>query len=331
MEPISAPSDPISDNTPKAVLENGPQRLVYILITAMGFLFIIYAAYIRYQEGESWVSELSIALGVAISAPGILSYMYRRYLLEDIKAEFERPAEEFKNQALDKIEEATKEVVSHYEAAITKYEEKLDLMKAMENAGLFCVYNNRRYATKCFVPFIEEENEDIMVVGSSLKGLILDTNPEYEEIREALKERIKRGIRVRFLLTHPKVADLRAKQENRRLTDIGQEIIDSLCILLDNWKIDKQNIKLYLGTPTCFGIRTGKAMMLNFYPYMKEAYASPCLIVLKEKFFYDAFDASHFQAWMSDMAEPISGNMMQLQDNLNEFAEDIKKIIHVKE
>lgn len=128
-------------------------------------------------------------------------------------------------------------------------------------------------------------------------------------------------------MTHPKIADLRAQQENRRYQEIGNEIIISLEILLNNWLVKSDSIKLYQGTPTCFGIRTGAAMLINPYPYMKEAYASPCLIALKRGYFYDSFDNTHFHAWNSAMAQSVPSNLQTLRDSLSQYESSITQLL----
>ena len=83
-------------------------------------------------------------------------------------------------------------------------------------------------------------------------------------------------MRIKYLLTHPIVADLRASQENRRPTEIGLEILRSLEVL-KSWGTDCANVRLYLGTPTCFAIKTTRQMLLNPYPYVSVSFDSPCL------------------------------------------------------
>src|SRR5260221_14415206 len=97
-------AEPILDNRPSTDgPSDGSQRLVYVLLLIFGLALIGLGAYVRYVEGHSWLPEVCIAGGVAIAAPGILSYLYRRYMLEDIKLELQRPAQEFKTTAVQMI------------------------------------------------------------------------------------------------------------------------------------------------------------------------------------------------------------------------------------
>jgi hypothetical protein len=186
-------------------------------------------------------------------------------------------------------------------------------------------FRNREIALKEFLPAIAAEENEIMIIGSSLKGLI-QLGAESQEIAEELKSKISEGkVTVRFLLTHPAVADIRASQENRRSTEIGREIIQSLHILKE-WHLPPENVRLYMGTPTCFAVRTGREMLLNPYPYTLSALNSPCLIVKKYEgetgHLYDAFSRSHFGAWDTQAATPISDfdtTIRELHNHLGDY------------
>lgn len=144
---------------------------------------------------------------------------------------------------------------------LQRYAHEIDLLQAVRQAGVIGIFKRRESAIKAFSRYIDEELREIMVVGSSLKGLL--QKEEYGEVSEKLKFKQQRGlVKVKFLLTHPIVADLRANQENRRPTEIGVEIIKSL-ETLKLWGTDAGNVRLYLGTPTCFAIKTTRQMLIN--------------------------------------------------------------------
>jgi hypothetical protein len=317
-------TDPSLDNRPSTdSRSDGSQRLVYVLLLGFGLVLIGLGAYVRFVEGHTWLPEVCIAAGVAIAAPGILSYLYRRYMLEDIKLELQRPAQEFKTTAVQMIGEAVGDVTS-------LYRNEIDLLKACQVGGIHGAYISRADALQAFLPFIEDERHEIVLVGSSLKGLLQEFEVEYEHARALLQRKKSEGVSIRVLLTHPSVADLRAKQEDRNFKAIGVEIVKSLKTLIENWNVDRANIKLYLGTPTCFGIKTTRAMLLNTYPYMKEAYASPCLIVKKPGYFYEHFLSSHFRAWSSAMALPAPEDLDAIERSLDEFSTGVQNLMSQK-
>jgi nucleoside diphosphate kinase len=160
---------------------------------------------------------------------------------------------------------------------LRRYADEIDLLKSVRDAGVIGFFKRRESALRAFSRYIDDESREIVVVGSSLKGLL--QNEEYREIMEKLRFKIGLApIKVKFLLTHPIVADFRASQENRGATEIGLEIIRSLEMLRD-WKVDCANVRLYLGAPTCFAIKTTRQMLINPYPYISVSFDSPCLIL----------------------------------------------------
>lgn|SRR6185312_1774998 len=78
-------TDPVLNNSPE--LGKGSQKLVYLLLVVLAAILVGLGGYIRFREKLSWLPEVCIAAGVAIGAPGILSYIYRKYMLEEIKLE----------------------------------------------------------------------------------------------------------------------------------------------------------------------------------------------------------------------------------------------------
>jgi len=201
-----------------------------------------------------------------------------------------------------------KSVLDQSESLIKNYREELPILHSFNQAGITALYKNRRLGMANFTEAIRKSKEDLYIIGSSLKGLILER--EYEEISDLiLKKSKEKGLQLRFLLTHPCVADLRARQEKRNRTEIGREVIATLKTL-KTWRIPEKCVKLYMGTPTCFGIKADDSMLLNPYPYGGVSYNSPCLIVQRKYdatgFFFDAFDTSHFGVWESQVAVQVS-------------------------
>jgi hypothetical protein len=169
---------------------------------------------------------------------------------------------------------------------------------SLTGAGILRSFPNRREALERFNPTLREAQK-VVVVGSSLKGLI-HPDGAHPETCAILRERVSRQqadaegqLVTNFMLTHPAFADLRAEQENRAKQDIGLEIIQSL-MYLRAWGAEAKSIHLYLGTPTCFGIMADKQMILNPYTYADVAFQSPCLMLDDSGYFYTVFARSHF-------------------------------------
>lgn len=192
-------------------------------------------------------------------------------------------------------------------SVLNRYSEEIDLLKEVRFAGLSGLYKRRELALKAFSRDIDEELREIVVVGSSLKGLL--QKDVYKDIADKLRFKVSHEVRIKFMLTHPIVADFRAGQENRKPTEIGMEILRSLRTLKD-WGVKCSDVRLYLGTPTCFAMKTTRRMVVNPYPYISVSYDSPCLLLDSSHtgtpgYFFDEFNSRHFGAWDTGLAVPI--------------------------
>jgi hypothetical protein len=219
------------------------------------------------------------------------------------------------------------------EDTLRKYAEEIELLKSVRYAGVTGIFKRREMGIKAFSRAIDEESSAIWIVGSSLKGLL--QKEEYRKIAEKLKFKSDRGlVHLRFLLTHPIVADFRASQENRGETEIGMEIINTLENLKD-WNKDYCQVKLYLGTPTCFALKTSRQMLVNPYPYISVSYDSPCLLLEfstdpssdRPCYFFDEFNSRHFGAWDTDLSIEVKDfqkTINHCRNMLNQYAENVK-------
>ncbi len=224
----------------------------------------------------------------------------------------------------------------HVKELLSRYEREIDLLQAIRHAGIKGIHRRRQSALRDFASSLDQEANEIVVIGSSLRGLL--QQPEYKEIADKLRFKAKLpSLNVRFLLTHPIVADFRASQEKRNPTEIGSEILHSLRIL-QSWEVPCSNVRLYLGTPTCFAMKTTRAMLINPYPYITVCSEAPCLLVEQASdidsslsgYFFEEFNSRHFGAWSTDMAVHIQDYdhaIAHLEKNLGSFAESAQEII----
>jgi len=215
---------------------------------------------------------------------------------------------------------------------LDQYRNEIKTLRSLKEAGIVSVHRNREIALRQFMSAIDAETQEIMVVGSSLLGLL--QKAQYKELSEKLRFKVSNtGVRVRFLLTHPSVSDLRAEQENRRFAAIGKEIIESLRIL-HSWGVTPADVKLYKGTPTIFAIKTRKQMLLNSYAYFATAFTTPCFIVETDtehmSYYYEVYDTAHFSAWDTTTAESISDfsqTITALEQNLSEYTAAVERVL----
>lgn len=203
---------------------------------------------------------------------------------------------------------------------LESYSREIDLISSARQAGVVGIFKKRENAMATFASAISEEQREIMVIGSSLKGLL--QKGEFRDIGTALKRKVdNEEVTVKFLLTHPIVADFRAKQENRAFTAIGEEIVKTLEELKE-WKREYCKVRMYVGTPTCFAIKTSQRMLINPYPYVATSYESPCLVLERSQevtldrqgYFFDVFNERHFGAWETDLSVEITDFQKVIDD-----------------
>jgi len=208
--------------------------------------------------------------------------------------------------------------------------DRFKLVQSASKIGLTNVYKTRTEALKNenYFQCLKEENDTIFIVGSSLKGILQDRHNRH--ILQLIEAKIKTGVEIIFMLTHPLFADFRAAQEHRDPKDIGKEIIKSLKTIqrLNDLNSDLVSTYLYRGTPTCFGIRTSSRMLINAYPYGKQAYESPCIEFGEESVGYNSYNSTHFQTQIAGKIEKFDITVDKVKDleaMLDDFSKEVDK------
>ncbi len=291
-----------------------------VVLFALGVALIVIGALLQ-AEKPTTLSTVLIGIGITLGPSAVVASLFRVFLFREVQHELTDPVVREIRQTLD----------SQMTQMTEGYRQEVDALRSLREAGVIRHYRHRHRALEAFSPSIDAETGDVAIIGSSLKGLL--QLGENKPCAAAIKRKVAESPeKVRFLLTHPVVADLRANQEGRRPTDIGAEIIVTL-ELLQSWAVPEKNVRLYRGTPTCFGIKTSSRMLLNPYPYGSVAYDSPCFIVEccddASGYIYDAFDQSHFRAWESNLAEHVAeydATILELKSRLADYARSVKEI-----
>lgn len=237
-------------------------------VTVLGLVCVVLS---RVAPDGFW-ADLALGLGLALVPTGVL-VLIGDYLI------FGRAMES----------------LSTNNAALTQQVEALRMstafLKQSTALGLEMVYQNRQQALSDFVPFMKEQaevkgaNGSIIIVGSSMLGL----KEMVVGIKDILAKALASECKIKILLTHPKHSKFREIQEERPVGAIEDEIFEGIRFLEDVWEEAGSPthasigscVKLYKGTPTCFMIIAGDHMLINPYPYEKEAYKSFCLNVRK--------------------------------------------------
>ena len=240
-------------------------------------------------------------VGITLIASSVLGFAQRVFFYDDFRTEMD----------------------SLVEGSIKGFLEK-DMLPFL-NDGIERLYVDRDVAIRDFAEHVRLERERIIIIGSSLKGLLDPTERDQEkkEFADILREKIEDGVTIEFLLTHPALAFLREDAEGRKPGAIKLEIIETLRYLTGievtpsggpALRIPVENIRLYHGTPTIFCIILCNRMLINPYAYQATAYDNFCLEISKksEQGLFVKMLRSHFsKPWDSkETGTPLTEDIM---------------------
>lgn len=276
--------------------KHGKHLLLYILsgIASLLFFFLGWAVF----QPDPRLSNVLISFGIALGPVSLLGVLYEWFLFDEIR-EGARIA-------------FTSAIASHIDPAILKLEEQREkllestfVLSELHKLGIIKAYKERKDAFSVLRDYMENEEHEIFLVGTSLRGLL---HPHIGDriFQNILRDKfaaIKEGtcsVRIRIMLTHPAYAYLRQNLEKlfarKEEFSIAQEIYEAILQLMD-LGAEPHNIQFIKGTPTCFAVKTSRAMLINPYPYQDQALGSFCLIISNEPnrdHIYRSFEKTHF-------------------------------------
>jgi hypothetical protein len=295
-----------------------------VIATILGIALIWLGA----LRPDGFARELLVGIGVALGPAALVTILFRVFLIEDVKREFVGP---LTKQVRRTLEDTNTAVRDRTFKELDRYREEMLNLDELREGGIVRCYRNRDDALPDFLNRVQEIEGSMIVVGSSLRGLLPDEScPFAKEIK-------RRGDNISFVLMHPVVADLRADQERRRHKEIGQEIIDRLR-LLSKLGVKANHVYLRRGTPTCFGIMTSELMLLNPYPYLSAAMRSPCFLVSRsrlrdrEAYIYETYLENHFdvdQTTSTDKLSDLIKTANELEAALGSYGEILERIVNL--
>lgn len=209
------------------------------------------------------------------------------------------------------------------------------VLAELHKLGIIKAYKERKNAFAVLRDYLEQEKEEIFLVGTSLRGLL---HPDIGDriFQEILKRKFAESkeenshLRIKILLTHPAFAYLRQNLEKlySRKEDfsIAQEIYEAV-LQLKKLGAQANNIQFVKGTPTCFAVKTSKMMFINPYPYQDQALGSFSLVISNEPNrddIYRSFERNHF-IWDSPNTELLNSFTVQEMENI--FHKSHEKLI----
>jgi len=245
--------------------------------------------------------DILLGFGIALISSSILGFSQRLFFYDDCK---------------DEMNSLVRSALSGYLS--TK-------MFPFIEQGIEQLFLDRKSAVRQFSKYIQSENDRVIIIGTSLKGLLdpKEHVKEKTEFANLLRKKISENVEISFLLTHPTLAFLREKAENTGENTIRNEIISALKYLVKPQSekgigVPISNIHLYHGTPTIFTIITSDKMLINPYPYQETALTSFCFEISKkgtEDCLYSRIFEAHFdKPWdnpdtITELTEDILGKL----------------------
>ena len=280
----------------KRMNRHGKHFLLYALIGigSITFFIIGWAVY----SSDPRLSSVLISLGIALGPVSILGIIYEWFLFDEIregsKLAFSCEISAYFDPVIKKLNDQREKLL-----------ESTYILSELRKLGIIKAYKLRKNAFNGLRDYLINEEEEIFLVGTSLRGLLHPHigDREFQSILKSKFEKIKKGesqIRIRILLTHPAFAYLRQNLEKlysrKEEFSIAQEIYEAVLQLKD-LGADPNNIQFIKGTPTCFCVKTSKIMLINPYPYQDQALGSFCLVISNEANrdeIYQGFERTHF-------------------------------------
>jgi len=333
-DPVVEPLDE-QDQTPAG---DGVAGTVVSLLSIVVALAGLGAFYVAAGLTPPW-REAVFALGGAFLPAGLLMLLFHVYLTTTILSRTEtilggvarRMARGLRQAVVDTTEKSlvdTRGIVESHmkriEALINSVECAVPLLPKAQEMGLCMIHEDRNTALHSFREHIADERRgnDIYFVGSSLLGLLKVAGGDFAAL---LREKREAGCKLYFLLTHPGYSGPREIQEGRTPEQISREIWNAVDKIREIG-VPAESIKFYRGSPTCFAIMTPQRMLLNPYPYEREAYSCFCIEVTSDargRAIYEQYrDAHVVKPWQGGNAVPLI--QLQVHEAYQKANKDVK-------
>ena len=305
---------------------HGKHLLLYFVVGCAAL--VLFALGWAVSDKDPRLGTVLLNFGLALGPVAFLGAIYEWFLFDEIR-------EGARLAFSGEIERYIDPVVRQLEDHRAQLVEGSHVLSQIRELGITRAYRERRAAFSVLKEEIIHEENELFLVGSSLRGLI---DPEvgdqaFQEILKSKFQAINEGrsqLRVKILLTHPAFAylrqDLEKLQSRREDFSIAREIYQSVLTLL-RLGANAKHIQFVKGTPTCFGVKISKMMLLNPYPYQDQALGSFCLLVSNEgnmDYIYRAFDRAHF-IWDSPNTEGLESISVQEMEKI--FHTDLQTLM----
>jgi hypothetical protein len=311
------------DNKPQShvlLIKRNRELLIWVFIVVG--LLLLTASFVPSFPPE--LQTILRSLGLSLAPAGVVTIVLSRYassitealLRETVEATIRERLQQDMKQLNSTVGVGMEKVATKVNDGVTQIERDMQrlspLFFAAGKLGLENVHLNRNLALDQFAWFLDAEiqksqrNEParVWIVSSSIKGF-LEATSEHFDGRKMMAQLTQGKCDIRIMMTDPKVADLRAKQERRKDGEIPMEVQMNLAYL-KRIGVRRESVRFYSGTPTVFAVATTDRMLLNPYPYQREAFRCFSMIVQQtnnpEADIYTQYLRYHFEEpWQRTM------------------------------
>jgi hypothetical protein len=283
--------------------------LLSFILILIGSIFLL----INFTfELDEKVHDMLLNVGVSFLPSGIITFLIDYYISGD---------------RMNRLTSASEEVsiqIGHLKKHVEDLGVSTQFLQQSNTLGVEMIFADRKSALIKFQDYMnkiekpdsnESKKNRLIIVGSSIKGLLTHLEAFEEIMKTAI---IDFDCDLNILLTHPEYSRYRENQEGRSRGVILEEIFNSVLKLDEIWQSAQKEskvlvkdihdcVKFYKGTPTCFMIVSNEKMLINPYPYEKEAYQCFCMIVreikkenkdiLNPSIFKQYFESHYEQPW----------------------------------
>ena len=282
-------------NSASEAIKRLRELLVWFLVI-IGVLLIL----VSFLPLPADIQTIARGFGLSLAPAGVVTLVFARFAYRITEMLLREAVETTIRDRLEQdiinldltMESGLKEIATTVRKGVEQIGHDMQnfspLFAAASKLGLENIHLTRGIALTNFAWFLDAEAQKaergdqahVWIISSSLKGF-LEATSEYFDGRRMM-ERIARCNRCDFrvLMTDPKVADLRAKQERRAMGEIPEEVRMNIAYL-KRIGVNRDSIRFYPGTPTVFAVATSNRMLLNPYPYQTEAFRCFSVIVQK--------------------------------------------------
>ena len=285
--------------------------LISSIVTIIIGIFLIVLSF--YYDTNSWQFPLLLGFGIAFLPAGLFAILSDLSFSDLLLGIIIRRVNDLADRQIESVDHRVLELANKLDISLETLSNSSSYLSLSSVLGVNMLHEDRRHALEKFLPYLityvankSNPNRELIVVGSSLKGLI----EKYPDIARLFFQVLSKGLEaecdIKVLLTHPGFAWNREIQESRQQYDIAKEIQHAIN-LLESKGLQSNQIKVYKGSPTVFMIASSERMLLNFYPYQTEAFNCFALEVQDTgsgTCIYRSFYDNHFsKPWIGEIEE----------------------------